>query len=106
MGLHSEFKGPTPSLSFQSPAHSSSSYDSGRNEGADRGAEDPSLPRGAEDEEDHAGAEGATQTDGVEAERLKAFNVSPAHSRRPDVLQLHFMLLLVGKCGYVRDMFV
>nr|XP_036860626.1 nucleolar protein 4 [Manis javanica] len=59
----------------KSPAHSSSSYDSGRNEGADRGAEDPSLPRGAEDEEDHAGAEGATQTDGVEAERLKAFNM-------------------------------
>ncbi|KAI5936025.1 nucleolar protein 4 isoform X2 [Manis javanica] len=64
----------------KSPAHSSSSYDSGRNEGADRGAEDPSLPRGAEDEEDHAGAEGATQTDGVEAERLKAFNSRPIPS--------------------------
>ncbi|XP_057359955.1 nucleolar protein 4 isoform X5 [Manis pentadactyla] len=64
----------------KSPAHSYSSYDSGRNEGADRGAEDPSLPRGAEDEEDRAGAEGATQTDGVEAERLKAFNSRPIPS--------------------------
>lgn len=45
----------------------------------DRGAEDLSLNRGEEDEDDHdeqEDAEKATESDGVEAERLKAFNVS------------------------------
>lgn len=47
----------------------------------DRGAEDLSLNRGDEDEDDHddhEDSEKANETDGVEAERLKAFNVSLA----------------------------
>ncbi|XP_038622582.1 nucleolar protein 4 isoform X7 [Tachyglossus aculeatus] len=67
----------------KSPAHSSSSYDSGKNEGADRGAEDLSLTRGDEDEDDHdepEDAEKVNETDGVEAERLKAFNSRPIPS--------------------------
>lgn len=70
------------SSSLQSPAHSYSSYDSGKNESVDRGAEDLSLNRGDEDEDEHdehEDAEKVTETDGVEAERLKAFNVSPPH---------------------------
>ncbi|XP_077208602.1 nucleolar protein 4 isoform X1 [Paroedura picta] len=62
----------------KSPAHSYSSYDSGKNESMDRGAEDLSLNRGEEDEDDHdeqEDAEKATESDGVEAERLKAFNM-------------------------------
>ncbi|XP_057645144.1 nucleolar protein 4 isoform X4 [Chionomys nivalis] len=62
----------------KSPAHSYSSYDSGKNESVDRGAEDLSLNRGDEDEdehEEHEDAEKVTETDGVEAERLKAFNM-------------------------------
>ncbi|XP_006889229.1 PREDICTED: nucleolar protein 4 isoform X5 [Elephantulus edwardii] len=63
----------------KSPAHSYSSYDSGKNESVDRGAEDLSLNRGDEDEddhEDHEDSEKAAETDGgVEAERLKAFNM-------------------------------
>ncbi|XP_075388960.1 nucleolar protein 4 isoform X4 [Tenrec ecaudatus] len=61
----------------KSPAHSYSSYDSGKNESIDRGAEDLSLTRGDEDEEDHEDhedSEKVNETDGVEAERLKAFN--------------------------------
>lgn len=97
-------------LSFQSPAHSYSSYDSGKNESVDRGAEDLSLNRGDEDEDDHDDhddSEKVNETDGVEAERLKAFNVSLA--TLPVWLNFYhftFMLLLVGKCGYFRDMFV
>ncbi|XP_028592894.2 nucleolar protein 4 isoform X1 [Podarcis muralis] len=62
----------------KSPAHSYSSYDSGKNESMDRGAEDLSLNRGEEDEDDHdehEDAEKANESDGVEAERLKAFNM-------------------------------
>ncbi|XP_055415218.1 nucleolar protein 4 isoform X8 [Bubalus kerabau] len=62
----------------KSPAHSYSSYDSGKNESVDRGAEDLSLNRGDEDEDDHddhEDSEKANETDGVEAERLKAFNM-------------------------------
>ncbi|XP_076991782.1 nucleolar protein 4 isoform X6 [Tamandua tetradactyla] len=62
----------------KSPAHSYSSYDSGKNESVERGAEDLSLTRGDEDEEDHddrEDAEKVNETDGVEAERLKAFNM-------------------------------
>ncbi|XP_057555267.1 nucleolar protein 4 isoform X1 [Hippopotamus amphibius kiboko] len=62
----------------KSPAHSYSSYDSGKNESVDRGAEDLSLNRGDEDEDDHddhEDAEKVNETDGVEAERLKAFNM-------------------------------
>ncbi|XP_021785723.1 nucleolar protein 4 isoform X9 [Chlorocebus sabaeus] len=62
----------------KSPAHSYSSYDSGKNESVDRGAEDLSLNRGDEDEddhEDHDDSEKVNETDGVEAERLKAFNM-------------------------------
>ncbi|XP_036100265.1 nucleolar protein 4 isoform X6 [Molossus molossus] len=61
----------------KSPAHSYSSYDSGKNESVDRGAEDLSLNRGDEDEDDHDDhddSEKVNETDGVEAERLKAFN--------------------------------
>ncbi|XP_052597596.1 nucleolar protein 4 isoform X1 [Peromyscus californicus insignis] len=62
----------------KSPAHSYSSYDSGKNESVDRGAEDLSLNRGDEDEDDHdehEDSEKVNETDGVEAERLKAFNM-------------------------------
>ncbi|XP_042695868.1 nucleolar protein 4 isoform X4 [Centrocercus urophasianus] len=61
----------------KSPAHSYSSYDSGKNESVDRGAEDLSLNRGDEDEDDHdeqEDPEKVNESDGVEAERLKAFN--------------------------------
>ncbi|XP_016051427.1 PREDICTED: nucleolar protein 4 isoform X1 [Miniopterus natalensis] len=67
----------------KSPAHSYSSYDSGKNESVDRGAEDLSLNRGDEDEDDHDDhddAEKVNETDGVEAERLKAFNSRPIPS--------------------------
>ncbi|XP_057555270.1 nucleolar protein 4 isoform X4 [Hippopotamus amphibius kiboko] len=67
----------------KSPAHSYSSYDSGKNESVDRGAEDLSLNRGDEDEDDHddhEDAEKVNETDGVEAERLKAFNSRPIPS--------------------------
>ncbi|CAO2593441.1 Nucleolar protein 4 [Lemmus lemmus] len=67
----------------KSPAHSFSSYDSGKNESVDRGAEDLSLNRGDEDEDEHdehEDAEKVTETDGVEAERLKAFNSRPIPS--------------------------
>ncbi|NXY40562.1 NOL4 protein, partial [Ceuthmochares aereus] len=63
----------------KSPAHSYSSYDSGKNESVDRGAEDLSLNRGDEDEDDHdeqEDPEKVNESDGVEAERLKAFNLS------------------------------
>ncbi|XP_009578886.1 PREDICTED: nucleolar protein 4-like [Fulmarus glacialis] len=62
----------------QSPAHSYSSYDSGKNESVGRGAEDLSLNRGDEDEDDHdeqEDPEKVNESDGVEAERLKAFNM-------------------------------
>ncbi|XP_047647703.1 nucleolar protein 4 isoform X4 [Phacochoerus africanus] len=67
----------------KSPAHSYSSYDSGKNESIDRGAEDLSLNRGDEDEDDHDDhddSEKVNETDGVEAERLKAFNSRPIPS--------------------------
>ncbi|XP_043745436.1 nucleolar protein 4 isoform X6 [Cervus elaphus] len=67
----------------KSPTHSYSSYDSGKNESVDRGAEDLSLNRGDEDEDDHddhEDSEKANETDGVEAERLKAFNSRPIPS--------------------------
>ncbi|XP_031802322.1 nucleolar protein 4 isoform X3 [Sarcophilus harrisii] len=62
----------------KSPAHSYSSYESGKNESVDRGAEDLSMNRGDEDEDDHdeqEDSEKVNETDGVEAERLKAFNM-------------------------------
>ncbi|XP_063133514.1 nucleolar protein 4 isoform X2 [Rattus norvegicus] len=67
----------------KSPAHSYSSYDSGKNEGVDRGAEDLSLSRGDEDEDEHdehEDSEKVNESDGVEAERLKAFNSRPIPS--------------------------
>ncbi|XP_029778557.1 nucleolar protein 4 isoform X2 [Suricata suricatta] len=67
----------------KSPAHSYSSYESGKNESVDRGAEDLSLNRGDEDEDDHDDhddSEKVNETDGVEAERLKAFNSRPIPS--------------------------
>nr|XP_003223560.2 PREDICTED: nucleolar protein 4 isoform X3 [Anolis carolinensis] len=67
----------------KSPAHSYSSYESGKNESMDRGAEDLSLNRGEEDEDDHddhEDAEKVNESDGVEAERLKAFNSRPIPS--------------------------
>uniref|UniRef100_A0A2K6FCT6 Nucleolar protein 4 n=1 Tax=Propithecus coquereli TaxID=379532 RepID=A0A2K6FCT6_PROCO len=77
----------------KSPAHSYSSYDSGKNESVDRGAEDLSLNRGDEDEDDHDDhddSEKVNETDGVEAERLKAFNDESAPADRqckPEVAQ-------------------
>lgn len=108
--LCDEFKNSNLPLSFQSPAHSYSSYDSGKNESVDRGAEDLSLNRGDEDEDDHDDhddSEKVNEADGVEAERLKAFNVSPA--TLPVWLTFYpftFMLLLAGKRGSSRDMSV
>ncbi|XP_044280073.1 nucleolar protein 4 isoform X6 [Varanus komodoensis] len=70
----------------KSPAHSYSSYDSGKNESMDRGAEDLSLNRGEEDEDDHdehEDAEKVNESDGVEAERLKAFNDEAATAEKP-----------------------
>ncbi|XP_071410690.1 nucleolar protein 4 isoform X4 [Pithys albifrons albifrons] len=67
----------------KSPAHSYSSYDSGKNESVGRGAEDLSLNRGEEDEDDHdeqEDPEKVNESDGVEAERLKAFNSRPIPS--------------------------
>ncbi|XP_025958776.1 nucleolar protein 4 isoform X5 [Dromaius novaehollandiae] len=67
----------------KSPAHSYSSYDSGKNESVGRGAEDLSLNRGDEDEDDHdeqEDSEKVNESDGVEAERLKAFNSRPIPS--------------------------
>ncbi|XP_013929532.1 PREDICTED: nucleolar protein 4 isoform X3 [Thamnophis sirtalis] len=67
----------------KSPAHSYSSYDSGKNENMDRGAEDLSLNRGEEDDDehdDHEDTEKVNESDGVEAERLKAFNSRPIPS--------------------------
>ncbi|KAM9308781.1 nucleolar protein 4 isoform 1-T1 [Gastrophryne carolinensis] len=62
----------------KSPAHSFSSYDSGKNESVGGCGEDLSLNRGDDDEDDHDDhddVEKATEVDGVEAERLKAFNM-------------------------------
>ncbi|XP_032078917.1 nucleolar protein 4 isoform X3 [Thamnophis elegans] len=70
----------------KSPAHSYSSYDSGKNENMDRGAEDLSLNRGEEDDDehdDHEDTEKVNESDGVEAERLKAFNDEPASADKP-----------------------
>ncbi|XP_069816158.1 nucleolar protein 4 isoform X4 [Dendropsophus ebraccatus] len=67
----------------KSPAHSYSSYDSGKNESVGGCGEDLSLNRGDEDEDDHddhEDVEKATEADGVEAERLKAFNSRPIPS--------------------------
>ncbi|XP_018410822.1 PREDICTED: nucleolar protein 4 isoform X2 [Nanorana parkeri] len=67
----------------KSPAHSYSSYDSGKNESVGGCGEDLSLNRGDDDEDDHddhEDVEKATETDGVEAERLKAFNSRPIPS--------------------------
>ncbi|XP_040210068.1 nucleolar protein 4 isoform X2 [Rana temporaria] len=67
----------------KSPAHSYSSYDSGKNESVGGCGEDLSLNRGDDDEDDHddhEDVEKATEVDGVEAERLKAFNSRPIPS--------------------------
>ncbi|XP_032323124.1 nucleolar protein 4 isoform X2 [Camelus ferus] len=83
LSLCKEFQSSNLPLSFQSPAHSYSSYDSGKNESVDRMAEDLSLNRGDEDEDDHddhEDPEKVNETDGVEAERLKAFNSRPIPS--------------------------
>ncbi|XP_077348757.1 nucleolar protein 4 isoform X2 [Lithobates pipiens] len=67
----------------KSPAHSYSSYDSGKNESVGGCGEDLSLNRGDDDEDDHddhEDVEKATEADGVEAERLKAFNSRPIPS--------------------------
>ncbi|XP_015209015.2 nucleolar protein 4 isoform X1 [Lepisosteus oculatus] len=62
----------------KSPAHSYSSLDSGKNESVGGGAEDLSLSRADEDDDDHddhEDCERAMEAEGVEAERLKAFNM-------------------------------
>ncbi|XP_023687967.1 nucleolar protein 4 isoform X4 [Paramormyrops kingsleyae] len=62
----------------KSPAHSYSSYDSGKNEAG--GLEDVSLNRADDDEDDQDDqddCEKAMEVDGAEAERLKAFNSRP-----------------------------
>ncbi|RXM36257.1 Nucleolar protein 4 [Acipenser ruthenus] len=66
------------SLGKPSPAHSFSSYDSGKNESVGGGVEDLSLSRGDEDEDEHddqEDSEKAMEAEGVETERLKAFNM-------------------------------
>ncbi|XP_048867367.1 nucleolar protein 4-like isoform X3 [Brienomyrus brachyistius] len=65
----------------KSPAHSYSSYDSGKNEAG--GLEDVSLNRADDDEDDQDDqddCEKAMEVDGAEAERLKAFNSRPIPS--------------------------
>nr|XP_006634002.1 PREDICTED: nucleolar protein 4 isoform X5 [Lepisosteus oculatus] len=67
----------------KSPAHSYSSLDSGKNESVGGGAEDLSLSRADEDDDDHDDHEDCERTmeaEGVEAERLKAFNSRPVPS--------------------------
>ncbi|XP_006634002.2 nucleolar protein 4 isoform X5 [Lepisosteus oculatus] len=67
----------------KSPAHSYSSLDSGKNESVGGGAEDLSLSRADEDDDDHddhEDCERAMEAEGVEAERLKAFNSRPVPS--------------------------
>ncbi|XP_066575716.1 nucleolar protein 4 isoform X3 [Amia ocellicauda] len=67
----------------KSPAHSYSSYDSGKNESVGGGVEDLSLSRADEDDDDHddqEDCEKAMEAEGVEAERLKAFNSRPIPS--------------------------
>ncbi|XP_033915126.1 nucleolar protein 4-like isoform X3 [Acipenser ruthenus] len=67
----------------KSPAHSFSSYDSGKNESVGGGVEDLSLSRGDEDEDEHddqEDSEKAMEAEGVETERLKAFNSRPIPS--------------------------
>ncbi|XP_041102009.1 nucleolar protein 4-like isoform X3 [Polyodon spathula] len=67
----------------KSPAHSFSSYDSGKNESVGGGVEDLSLSRGDEDEDEHddqEDSEKTMETEGVETERLKAFNSRPIPS--------------------------
>ncbi|KAK1173759.1 nucleolar protein 4-like isoform X1 [Acipenser oxyrinchus oxyrinchus] len=62
----------------KSPAHSFSSYDSGKNESVGGGVEDLSLSRGDEDEDEHddqEDSEKVMEAEGVETERLKAFNM-------------------------------
>ncbi|XP_078543481.1 nucleolar protein 4 isoform X3 [Lissotriton helveticus] len=61
----------------KSPAHSLSSYDSGKNESVGEGVEDLSLNRGDDDDDDHDEPDDSdrlNEGDGVETERLKAFN--------------------------------
>lgn len=90
---------------FQSPAHSYSSYDSGKNESVGRGAEDLSLNRGDEDEDDHdeqEDPEKVNESDGVEAERLKAFNVSPLALVVLFPSTLPFPLLFMGKFDNIK----
>lgn len=99
--VQSSFKKKSISLFYsQSPAHSYSSYDSGKNESVDRGAEDLSLNRGDEDEDDHdeqEDAEKVNESDGVEAERLKAFNVSPTAL----TALLNFTTFLLSCCLWI-----
>ncbi|XP_078543479.1 nucleolar protein 4 isoform X1 [Lissotriton helveticus] len=62
----------------KSPAHSLSSYDSGKNESVGEGVEDLSLNRGDDDDDDHDEPDDSdrlNEGDGVETERLKAFNM-------------------------------
>lgn len=90
---------------FQSPAHSYSSYDSGKNESVGRGAEDLSLNRGDEDEDDHdeqEDPEKVNESDGVEAERLKAFNVSPVALIVLFSSAIHLILSFVGKFDNIK----
>lgn len=86
---------------FQSPAHSYSSYDSGKNESVGGCGEDLSLNRGDEDEDDHddhEDVEKATEVDGVEAERLKAFNVSDHCDKQ--ACRTNVSTLLGSYCSY------
>lgn len=98
--FHGEFLQTYSFCLFQSPAHSYSSYDSGKNESVDRGAEDLSLNRGDEDEDDHdeqEDPEKVNESDGVEAERLKAFNVSPLALVALFTSTIPFIFLFMGK---------
>lgn len=71
----------------------------------DRGAEDLSLNRGEEDEDDHdehEDAEKANESDGVEAERLKAFNVSYMELYALQNFISLFVAFIMGICGSKR----
>ncbi|MBN3311522.1 NOL4 protein, partial [Atractosteus spatula] len=78
VAVRQDVKNTQLTIPILSPAHSYSSLDSGKNESVGGGAEDLSLSRADEDDDDHddhEDCERAMEAEGVEAERLKAFNM-------------------------------
>ncbi|XP_069076201.1 nucleolar protein 4 isoform X2 [Pleurodeles waltl] len=75
----------------KSPAHSLSSYDSGKNDSVGDGVEDLSLNRGDDDDDDHDEPDDSdrlNEGDGVETERLKAFNFQVSEARESLISEL------------------